>query len=500
MSDLVQQWLLQLGLTPVPAMKTTCKRIHDLLQSPSADYSQFADIIKYAPGFSLAALRGINSTGNKKNKKPVTDIDRAVPMLGMTWIANTTAALPRINNQLSERQRTGITHCYSQAAHASCYASYLATQHRSPNANEVATIALLYNIGEIALWANPSPIAQKIRELTGKGVAIGQAITSSIDLTIDELNKALRQQWSLPHLDPLLHQTDHTNLERKIYIDLAYQISQASELGWQHDRPLKALQQAAEFLNITPDKLISEIHSITAKIAHKIDPLGLPCSAFNLAFIPQKIRQPQAASTKTEPLRKQEHQPQSSASPIKPQSRAPKTPTPTSAHQPPVPAAVIAPQNHTQAKPGNTRTVQKLISRTMQEIQALDGLSRVVFIVLTRDRKHLIARATLEGNTDSKIRQFKAKVSKQDLFSLLLRKPQTIWMNPEKLVEYARLVPQQPYSLLESENFFAMSLFSKTRPIGLIYADNGANGTKSDNAIYHNFKRLCQRISNELKQ
>jgi len=45
-----------------------------------------------------------------------------------------------------------------------------------------------------------------------------------------------------------------------------------------------------------------------------------------------------------------------------------------------------------------------------------------------------------------------------------------------------------------------MALFSKTKPIGLIYTDNGPNGAKLDKAAYLNFKRLCQRISNELKQ
>jgi len=476
MSDLVQQWLLQLGLVSLPATKATCKEIQRLLLCSATNYTQFTDVIKHDPGFSLATLRAINST-HCKNRTPVVDIGRAIPLLGMTWLAETATTLPRINNQYSESQRKGITRCYSQAIHAAYYASYLATQQKSPHANEVFTMALLNNMGEMALWVNPSPIAQKIQALSDNGTPINEAIATCLDLTVNELNNALRQQWNLGNLDPLIYQPDHTNLERKICIDLAYRISQTSEQGWQHNTTIEVLKLAAEYLNATPDRFTSKIHSIAAEIARKTGALDLPCTAFNLAFIPQKIKQHPAA-TKTE--HQQKHQPD--PAPIPPNT------------QPPAPTAT---ESRNQA---GTKPARHLISRTMLDIQKLDGLSRVAFITLTRDRKQLATRTTLNSGEPSKIEQFRTNISQQDLFSLLLRKPQSIWMTPEKWAKHARLIPQQSYSLLESENFFAMSLFSKTRPIGLMYTDNGSNSAALDEAAFHNFKRLCQRISNELKQ
>jgi len=484
MSDSVQQWLLQLGLLPLPAMEATCAEIQNLLQCPTANYTQFTDIIKHDPGFSLAALRTINSA-HYKNKTPIVDIGLAIPLLGMTWLENTAATLPRINNQYSETQYKGVTHCYSLAIHASYYAFYLATQQKNPRASEIASVALLNNIGEMMLWVNPSPIAQKIQSLTAKGTPINEAVISCLDITMDKLNDALRQQWNLASLDPLLWQPDHTNLERKIYVDLAYKISLAAEDDWHHNTTLKALKLTAEYLNTNPDKLISKIHSITAEIAHKIDPMDLPCSAFNLLSIPQKTEQGSTTTTETQPQEKQTCESKITLSPIKQQPSA---------------SSKIEIQNQANTKPDSINPTHQLISRTMHDIQKQDGLSRVVFIMLTRDRKQLIARTTIDNGAKSKIEQFRTNTSKHDLFSILLRKPKAIWMNSEKLVEYVRLIPQQTYSLLESENFFAMSLFSKTRAIGLIYADNGTNSTALDKATYHNFKRLCQRISNELKQ
>ncbi len=73
-------------------------------------------------------------------------------------------------------------------------------------------------------------------------------------------------------------------------------------------------------------------------------------------------------------------------------------------------------------------------------------------------------------------------------------------MNPEKLIEYARLVSYKIYSLLESEYFFVMSPLSKSHPIGLIYADNGTHGAKLDKTTCLNFKPHYQHISNGLTQ
>jgi len=487
MPNLVQQWLPQLGLEPLPAIESTCKKIQSLLQRHSANYAKFTDIIRHDPGFSLAALRAINAT-RPKNKPPIIDVSLALPLLGMAWLESTAATLPRINNRYSETQRNAIIHCYSQAIHASYYAFYMATQQKTPDASQIANMALLRNIGEMALLLNPSPLAHKIQTLTYKGMPIDKAVSTCLGITLESLNRALYKQWNLANLDPLLYHPDHTHVEYKIFIDLAYKISQSAENNCHHQATLNALKLTAEYLNSDPDKLTSKIHSITAEIAHAIAPLGLPCSAFNLLFIPQKMEEnPPTATEQKSDLS------QTSISATKPMP-------PTSPSQTPAPTPQPPRQIPTNIKRNSRSPTQQLILRTMQDIQELDRIKRVVFIMLTRDRKELIARLTLDNGAHSKIEQFKTNTSKHDLFSILLRKPQAIWIDSEKLVEYARLMPQLPYSLLESDNFFAMSLFSKTRPIGLIYADNGTNGTKPDTATYHNFKRLCQRISNELKQ
>ena len=130
--------------------------------------------------------------------------------------------------------------------------------------------------------------------------------------------------------------------------------------------------------------------------------------------------------------------------------------------------------------------MQDAISQVMSDLHNNLGLQRVAFLMLSRDRSFLQARLVKEQEGQPTLRNLRLESSQGNLFNLLLKKPQAIWMNDDNLLKYGRLIPQPAVEKLGTQHFFAMSIFAKEKAIGLLYADGGP---EDNNLSSNSFKQ-----------
>lgn len=123
------------------------------------------------------------------------------------------------------------------------------------------------------------------------------------------------------------------------------------------------------------------------------------------------------------------------------------------------------------------------------------GLNRVAFTMLNPDRSELKTRAVMSLDDDWNIRHLHIPLKPDNLFTHLINRPQALWLNDDNATKIWSHVPAELQDTLHKDGFFVMSIYVKSRPIGLFYADRYNHKHRLDEHTYENFKRLCRHAT-----
>ena len=119
---------------------------------------------------------------------------------------------------------------------------------------------------------------------------------------------------------------------------------------------------------------------------------------------------------------------------------------------------------------------------------------RVMFATIDAERTRLRTRFALGGTRDDALRQFDVDLGQRHLFSMLIRRPQSVWLHRGNAKRYQAHLPADLRRIFGPEGAFLMSVFVGDQPLGLLYADGrGLNATG-----YDQFRRLCREVSERL--
>jgi hypothetical protein len=146
----------------------------------------------------------------------------------------------------------------------------------------------------------------------------------------------------------------------------------------------------------------------------------------------------------------------------------------------------------------HTSPLQIQLTKTINDLQQTHGLNNVMFAMLSQDRRRLKARVVVSTSQSDRLRGFEARLDEPGLFSIIMQKPQALWLNADNRGKYLTMIPPQTHQSLCDDGFLMMSIFFRNKPIGLFYADNAEaeNGLSADQ--FSNFKVSCQRFVQRL--
>jgi hypothetical protein len=82
-------------------------------------------------------------------------------------------------------------------------------------------------------------------------------------------------------------------------------------------------------------------------------------------------------------------------------------------------------------------------------------------------------------------------LAQRDLFGRLMAKMQGIWINDDNRAKLWPMVGPDLQKVIGQGDFYAMSLFTGDKPLGLVYADRGHGEISLDAQTYADFKQLC---------
>ncbi|MEJ1341841.1 MAG: HDOD domain-containing protein [Candidatus Sedimenticola sp. (ex Thyasira tokunagai)] len=482
MSASLSEWVERLGISSLPAIPFTLQRIPILLDRQSTTNADFERVIGRDPGFALALFRALGANATQL-EEPISSLAHAVSMLGVDAVTRTRRTLKVLEPPSKKHDTGALYECYSRAAHAAVYALNLAHGHRDERPEQIAIAALLHGCGEMALWSNAKEEMLKIREQMAKGLNRDSASLAVLGFTLDQLSLGLAKRWHLPPLTIKALSPTGAFESRPLGVMLASSMAEKTAQGWYSDSAEELFELAADYQRVSPEQAINRCHRWAAEAARNLYDLTMPLSAYSLMNpVPvlaastteeetttsegaaEKVATKKPTQKRAAP--KQKSHPQADRSEVKGKPTTASTSTSTSTS---TAKKSAAPSGKT--VPIDDKLLQEQVIHTFKEMREKLGVKRAMFARLTPGGNELKVKFVIGAEKSAPLRQFNAKLDEKHLFSLLMKKPQCFWLKPDNREKYLPLIPESLHPALEMEGFFAISVFVRHRPLGLIYAD-----------------------------
>jgi len=476
---ILAEWVAELKSWDMPVMQHSIRELGKLARRVERiTAGEIAEVVLRDPLMTLKVLRLVNGMSRSRLSNEITTVEHAVMMLGVAPFFNRLANLKAVEENLKafDGALPGLMQTMSRAHHAAWQAQDWANFRADMKSEEVYIGALLYDIGEILLWAYAPEQALQIRKLARRNkISLAEAQKEILGFDTRELQFALVEAWRLPELIQAFMHSENTVQPRVLGVVLAASLARLAETGW-HDPALIAdYEMIAGMLHTHLDEMVAMVHRNAVAEAQHWDWYGVPPAA---AWLPMLPGDWPAEPDEEEETSQPEEQPEVCMMPQPAKLR--QTMEEISAH---LDGSL------------NLHDMLSLVLKGMHEGLALD---RVVFALMTADRSAIKAKYVMGALPDSPLRQFQFSPTSPELFGRLMGKAQGVWFNEGNRKTLEPLITETTWQMIGHGEFFAMSVLVHGKPVGLFYADRKHGSCTLDEHSYQEFKKLCLRASEGL--
>ena len=478
-------------IAALPVLPNTLQVLKAALEKPSFNYRHLDNILQYDPACMINLLAYANQEINKDFDKEISQVDHAAMFLGMDrlekFIDNITSLYSVSNKKVADK----LARLQHRGVHAAFQAQNFAQLINDSSVSEIYTSALVTPISELVCWHLEPVKAQKVELLIyQENVNYEQAQQKIFGFSYHELAEALTHHWHIPSLflqRQEMHELDEASRSVKC-LYLAEKCSIIAEHGWYYDSMYEQIKLCAETFRFSEERIAWELHSTAVNMAHNANEYyPVQTTISHLALLAGKV--PYTQIINVEEKKKPE------LNKNKPQPIIKKT----------VKKPAAKPEQRKVASINlihSANDFPTLIRLTMDALFETKAFNRVAFMMLSKDRKQLQVRS-LRGYNNKQFTDTSLSLQPANLFSKLLVKPQSIFINQLNYQKFSPLINQTMQEMLGVEEFIAKSIHVKGKPIGLFYMDKHPledNITQTmDIEDFNHMKKICSLFDKQIK-
>ena len=467
MSDKLDDWLNQFGEKTLPMPRRHYKYCNKALSAEGQELQTIGWVAARDPALSLALLSHINKNRDSRKRQEVTSIQSAIGLLGIKGIAQVLEGIPVLEEQTQDR---AVIRSYMQL--------YLRVHHGAMQACELAYIRNDASPREVFLAAQTQFIAQLatcfydhdqyllVREIVySKHLPCVVAETHVFGFDGRDLSFALAEKWQMPELVFHALKLSNFSIARPQAIMLGAELARLAENGWYHADMEVCLEVIADYVGVSFETAAGQSHQISLQAAQR-GPLvkGRHSASLLVSY--------------AAPVEDEEEESDSQAV---------------------VNAELLRDVvKEIRESLEHGIALHELIRDILHAMHKGLGLERVIFSMLGQDQKVLKARLMQGVSPNSPFAHFQLKMEGAGLFKLLLEKQQSLWLQNDNRAKYEKMIPLAIKNLIQTDGFFAMSVFAGEKPVGLFYADCPTQVDNLNKASYQKFKALCVLASEGL--
>lgn len=509
-------WIERLRPGELPVFKRTKAVVTAMSDRREAITArQLAAEVLADPLASYQLLHTINKKVGERYGTEVTTVEHGLMMQGIGAYIDAARKLSVLEDTTAARDPYVVRKLHAltrRAQHAAWQARDFAVLHADVHAEEVQVAALLYYLPEFLLLLRAPELAPRwyrARRRMG-ATAADQAVLGT---TLDTLRPALLAEWQIPPTSRELLVMASGERPRQCIVSACVDIAERSERGWWDEALVTDYIALAGVENTPVETIIATVHANAARVARACDWIAAPpaatwCPMLPGPWPPDEDDMDEAATQRPAPSPPPTEPAAATAPPAAPAAPAPPSPpaTPAASSAPapsaacPVPDKQVFQQSlkNIEAHLDGSYTINQMSAVILKGLHSGLGLARILFAMVTPDGTRVKTRFTLGVASDDPLRHFEFPLAGKDLFAQLMGKMQGVWLNDGNRAKLLPMIAPHLRPLVGDNEFFAMSLHQGDRPIALIYADRGRDGSALDSLTYTDFKMLCLQAARGL--
>ncbi|NKN34347.1 HDOD domain-containing protein [Marichromatium bheemlicum] len=471
----------------MPIFNNTVHQVLRVFDDELAPAAALAQVIMQDPSLTTRILKLANSVyynpAGASSGYTLTTVNRAVVVLGFNAVSNMCLAATLVDDTIEGATRERVARELARAIHAAMQARSIATAREDKAPEEVFIAALLHRVGELAFWCFGGEQAEALDQFYRQQPATlperGQE--RILGFRLNQLSGQLARVW---HLNDLVREAIATPsmLDERIQtVVLGQQIALCAEDGgWRSARMQKLVQRTAKMIDLA----IGETHKRLQQNARE--------AAEMAADIGAQIAVP--------------HIPQHDETSDQPASDQPTLDQPAP-NQRPTAATTAVPEPDAQLQlrvlrelsaliEGGTANLNQVMTLALEGIHRGVGMDRVVFALITPDKRTLKARYALGSEHERLLARFQfTRLPRQShpLF-VALERQQPRCIQERALDE----VPATVIQALGRTPFMIAPIDIAGQGIGLLYADRATSARALTEPLFEDFQHFAKQASQGL--
>ncbi len=461
-----------------PILDVTSKSVVAMNSSTGMSMDKFCDSMLHDPGTVLTMLRWANSLPRGRLSSEVTTLESATMMIGLEKAKRLPSEMTALLLPAKDEHMRAYMHVACRAFHAGYQAYDWATRRADMVPKESFVAGFMHNLGSMAILLNGGEEINQIRDvIENDGMSADEAQYLVMGFSLKQLSHALAVRWKLPELVIEALQADKATNPRVYGVMMACQLARLAESGWYSPEMMNCTQNIAEYLELGHDRTTWIIHQNAIDAARESEWYQVTPAAALLPRIPEFELDNDGNPIIAEEIEEAPHH------------------------------FCLMPQLEVYNDLiENIRSAASLIDLGTLMILAMRamhdglGLNRVVFAMLEGvEHDELKARYMTGTDNDPEFNQFKIMLVPVNLFTHVMKKAQSIWLNDGNKDKYLKLVPDKFKEIIRTDSFYAGSVFVDGKPIGLFYADRHTEDCHLDEMTYKRFKVLIQLVGKAIE-
>lgn len=479
----IQAFIKQLTNNPLPVLNPTVPKVSEELGQDVFNYDRLGQLLNLDP----LCLYNFLAWANNHKAEVVPDSEEKIKtpqhaafLLGIDNIERCLKDLKPLSSIGDKKVAAKIEQLALRGLHTAFQARNLARILRSKAGDSIYLSALMMSLGDLLVWHIAPRKAQQVELLVFKKQQPEEESQLKVfGFTYKDLILAVGDRWHLPEMYLNALQTDVLGEAKKsiLCIKLADKLTRLVDFGWYYQGMYDFFEFCEEMTPFHSSRLNKEFHQTTLQMAWEADSVyttTLP--AVFIALQSGKVPYQEVISLEKPKIAKSE--------------------TSNDATIVQLNAQVNEDGQYSGVKNiESASNIPTLIQLTINSLYSSERYEQTIFLMLNKNKSDLIVRMG-KGMDDQAIMLKKINVSQQrNLFSILLEKPQSIFVKHAEFAKYQKFFSNEISELLPSTEFCAKALFYHNKPIGLFYV-TGQNGLAKED--YDFFRKTLVRFDQHL--
>ncbi|MCP5161470.1 MAG: HDOD domain-containing protein [Hahellaceae bacterium] len=268
-------WVSFLERQQLPVLAHTLQNIMRLTEDQRTSVNLLSEVILKDPDLCSEVLKLANSVCFNPSRKRIDTISRAVMAIGFESVKSIVVSALLVDQLSNKGLQQQVFRSLATSVHAAVQAKAFAAQRGESARESVFLAALLYGLGETALWASGTPEAEKLlAEWQHHHCLTDEQQRQMLGTTFVAISKALTKSWKLGSL--LEQSFGVATCEEASMVQAGVTIARLNQEGWNTGGMTKSAQLASSMSGTEIELGLLMVKQQREHAAQVAQQLGIP--------------------------------------------------------------------------------------------------------------------------------------------------------------------------------------------------------------------------------